>query len=396
MLAEFTPNERNTLRLTAVGHLGAHFAMLVFPTVAVAIARSEGIPLDVVLGWSFYGYLLFGLGGLPVGLLTDHFRARWVVRIGVVGLGASMLAVGASSPGESLALSLAIVGLFASLYHPAGLGLISRTVRARGTALGINGIFGNIGIAGAPIAAEIAISFWGWRGAYVALGGVLLILGLAVSFLPIEEPEPGRESRDDGHHESGERVRLFAILLVAMMLGGLSYRGNTVAQPAYYAENVGFLGYGAATSLVYALGTVGQYVGGRLADRYDLRVLYVGFHLASLPFVLAMSALSEAPLLVAASAFVFFSLGMQPIENSLVARFTPDRWRSTGYGLKFSVVFGVGALSVKGVEWFLVRYSLASVFVAISGVVALICCVAGFLAWRTRGKPILNSQLSSS
>ena len=74
----------STLRLTAVGHLGAHFAMLVYPTVAVAIARSEGIALDVVLGWSFYGYLLFGLGGLPVGLLTDHFRARWVVRIGVV------------------------------------------------------------------------------------------------------------------------------------------------------------------------------------------------------------------------------------------------------------------------------------------------------------------------
>jgi hypothetical protein len=112
--------------------------------------------------------------------------------------------------------------------------------------------------------------------------------------------------------------------------------------------------------------------------------------------VLAMSALTEAPLLVAASGFVFFSVGMQPIENSLVARFTPDRWRSTGYGLKFSVVFGLGALSVKGVEWLMVNYSLASVFLAISAVVGLLCCVAAYLAWRTRGAPILNSEVVSS
>jgi FSR family fosmidomycin resistance protein-like MFS transporter len=396
MLSQFTPNEKNTLRLTAVGHFGAHFAMLIYPTAAVAIARQEGIPLDVVLGWSFFGYLVFGLGGVPVGLLTDHFRARWVVRIGVVGLGGALMAVSGASPGSSLAGSLIVVGAFASLYHPAGLGLISRTVRARGTALGINGIFGNIGIAGAPIATEFAIAAWGWRGAYFALGAVLLVVGIAVSFLSIEEPKLGDESRDDGHHASRERIVLFAILLMAMMLGGLSYRGNTVAQPAYYAENVSFLGYGTATSLVYLLGTVGQYFGGRLADRHDLRILYLGFHLASLPFVLAMSALTEAPLLVAASGFVFFSVGMQPIENSLVARFTPDRWRSTGYGLKFSVVFGLGALSVKAVEWLMVNYSLASVFLAISAVVGLLCCVAAYLAWRTRGSPILNSEVVAS
>ena len=93
MLSQFTPNEKNTLRLTAVGHFGAHFAMLIYPTAAVAIARQEGIPLDVVLGWSFFGYLVFGLGGVPVGLLTDHFHARWVVRIGVVGLGGALMAV---------------------------------------------------------------------------------------------------------------------------------------------------------------------------------------------------------------------------------------------------------------------------------------------------------------
>jgi len=387
---KFSRNEIHTLRLTAVGHFGAHFAMLVYPTAAVAIARQEGLPLDVVLGWSFLGYFVFGLGALPIGFLTDHVRARWVVRLGVLGLGPAMTLVATSRPGPGLAAALACVGLMASLYHPAGMGLISRTVRSRGTALGINGVFGNVGIAGAPVLTEIAAATWGWRGAYVAIGVLLLVLGTAVSFAPIEEPAPGTSTVDDDHHESGERTKLFVVLLIAMTLGGFSYRANTVAQPAYYAERVHFMGYGAATSLAYVLGTLGQYVGGRLADRYDLRILYVAFHAVSIPFVASMAMLSEAPLLAAGAAFVFFSIGMQPIENSLVARFTPDRWRSTGYGLKFSVVFGIGALSVRGVSMMIASYTVAAVFLAIAVVVAMLTAVAAALAWRTRGRPILN------
>ncbi|MFQ5478419.1 MAG: MFS transporter [Candidatus Binatia bacterium] len=387
----FSTNEKHTLQLTAVGHFGAHFAMLVFPTVAVFIASQEGLALETVLGWSFAGYLLFGLGALPIGVLADHLRAVWVVRTGVVGTGVALMAVSLAEPGPGLAVALALVGVFASLYHPAGLGLISRTVAARGRALGINGIFGNVGIAGAPLAAELACGAWGWRGAYLALGALMLAFGLMVAFRRIDEPEPGELSGDDGHHESGERMKLFAILMVAMTLGGLSYRANTVAQPAYFAERVDYFGHGVATSMVYALGILGQYVGGRLADRHDLRVLYLCFHGLSLPFVLAMALLSGLPLIGSAALFVFFSIGMQPIENSLVARFTPDRWRCTGYGLKFSVVFGVGALSVGGVRLLLQSYGLAAVFLAVGGVVGLLVCIASWLAFRTRAAPILNA-----
>ena len=299
MAASFSPNERRTLALTAVGHFGAHFAMLAYPTAAVAIAREESLPLGLVLGWSFLGYLIFGLGALPVGFLTDHMRARWVVRTGVIGVGVAMLMVARAPADASLVSALALVGLFASLYHPAGLGLISRTVRARGTALGINGVFGNVGIAAAPIATELVSGAMGWRGAYLALGAFLLAAGVAVSFLPIAEPPPGSQARDEHHHQGRERRTLFLILMVAMTLGGLSYRANTVAQPAYFAERVPQIGYGVATSMVYVVGTIGQYLGGRVADRYDLRILYLGFHLLSLPFVLAMSVLAGLSLLAA-------------------------------------------------------------------------------------------------
>ena len=392
----FTANERNTLALTAVGHFGVHFAMLVFPTAAIVIARAEGLALETVIGWSFAGYLIFGLGALPVGLLTDHLRARWVVRASVLGIGPALMAVAWAEPGASMAAALAVVGLFASLYHPPGLGLISRTITARGTALGINGVFGNLGIAMAPALTEAAAAVWGWRGAYLSLGLALGALGLAVAFLPITEPPLVADQGGQRAWSNRKRLLLFAVLMSAMTLGGLSYRAATVAQPAYFAERINLMGYGAATSLVYMLGTLGQFLAGRMADRHDLRLLYFGFHAISLPLVLSMAFLHQSALLAAASAFIFFSIGMQPVENSLVARFTPERWRSTGYGLKFSVVFGVGALSVRAVEAFILNYSLAHVFMGVAVVVAGIVTIAGLLAWLTRGRPITNPGAQGS
>ncbi len=115
-------------------------------------------------------------------------------------------------------------------------------------------------------------------------------------------------------------------------------------------------------SLIYVVSAIGQLAGGRLADRYDLRWMYLSFHALSLPFVIFMGVLNQQLLVVAAALYVFFALGMQPIENSLVAKFTPEKWRSTGYGIKFILVFGVGALAVYIVGWIKESWSFEAVY----------------------------------
>ncbi len=387
---KFSRNELNSLQLTCVGHFGCHFAMLVFPAAAIVLAKQEGFPFDKVIGWSFLGFFIFGLGGLPVGLLADRLKARWVVVTCVLGLGPAMMLVALAQPGRQLILALAVVGLFASLYHPAALGLLSRTHARRGTALGINGIFGNFGIALAPILTMFTAQAWGWRGAYLASGVLLLLLGLAVAFRRVDEPILGQAIPEEHGRDSADHLKLFILLLVAMTFGGLGYRAATVALPAYFDERIPFIGYGVATTLVYIVGAVGQYYGGRLADRHDLSVLYLVFHALSLPFVFCMAALAGAPLLGVAGMFLLFNLGMQPIENSLVARFTPDRWRSTGYGLKFTLTFSIGAFAVWGVESIIAKSTLAHVFPAIGGVMFLVVVTASLIVWRTRGQKLLN------
>jgi predicted MFS family arabinose efflux permease len=382
--------ERNVLVVTGVAHAATHFAELMFPTLAVVVAREQGLPLDVVLGWSFVGYLLFGLGALPGGYLADHVGARPVVLASLLGIGGACLVASFTTPGVPLAAALALLGLFGSLYHPAGMGLITRAVRARGRGLAINGIFGNVGIALTPAVTGALATQLGWAWTFRVAGLVLLAIGVACACLPIDEPATSvTASTHAASHDMNGAWLPIVLLCVAAALGGVSYRGNTLVQPAFFAERVSFLSFGVATSSIYLIGIVGQYLGGMAADRFDLRWGYLGFHLASLPALLAMGALWGVPLLGAASVFVFFSLGMQPIENSLFARLTSERWRSTGYGFKFVLTFGVGSTAVWLVRCAEGSYGLAAVFGVLAGVVALLCLsILLLIAVTTRPAPV--------
>jgi MFS family permease len=376
-------NERNVLLLTGVGHFTTHFFELMFPTLAVALARQSDISIDVVFGWSFFGYLLFGLTALPAGLLANRIGGRLLLLVSLFGLGVAALAASEAESGRALTVCLAAMGAFAGVYHPVGMSLIARTIDARGRGLGINGMFGNAAIALTPLITAALCMRVGWQDTYRLVGYAMCTLAVACAFLPVEEPPPARRASVSATAPP-IAWRPLAVLFLAAALAGVSYRGNTLLQPAYFASRVTELGYGAATSLAYGLGLAGQYVGTRLADRYDLRRLYLGFHAASLPALLAMTALGGLPLVFAAALFVFFSLGMQPIENRLFAQLTPPHRRATFYGLKLAGTFGVGSLAVYLVRWADGVGGLSYAILCLAGVVVLILAAAASLVAMER------------
>ncbi|HZP40843.1 MAG TPA: MFS transporter [Candidatus Binatia bacterium] len=369
-MARFSASERHVLALTGVAHAATHFAELVYPTLAVVLARDTGIPLEHVLGWSFAGYLLFGLGALPAGYLADRLGERRLVLGGLVGMGLAAGAAGASRPGAPLAAALAVLGLAASVYHPAGMALISRAVRARGRALGVNGIFGSLGIAGTPVVTAVVAQRFGWQATFLGSGVVLLAFAAVLARLPIAaRSAPAAAARAPAIRTTTAAA---AALNLAAVFSGIVYRAGTIAQPAYFAERVAVVGFGAATTLAYLMGVLGQWVGGLVADHRDLRWSYFAFHLATVPALLVMSRTHGATLLVAAAVFTFAGLGMQPIENSLFAHFTPARWRSTGFGVKFVLSSGVGSLGVWLVRAVREAWGMAAVFQVLAVVVGLL------------------------
>lgn len=396
-------SERSILTVTCFGHFMTHFNMLFFPALVLPLTQHLQMGMPQVLGLSFWMYLLFGLTALPWGLASDRLGSKPMLVLFFGGAGLSGLAASfwLESP-AAFSLALAGLGLFSGIYHPAGLGLISKGVSRVSMGMGINGMFGNLGLALGPLSAGLLNWLWGPAAAYLGLGLLNLAGAVLLLLLPVQEPGDGQA----GQGESQGHLKAFLILLVAMMLGGLAYRGATVVLPAYLElktpQLTDALGQAAAavfpqgasanlvataiTSAIFLLGIGAQYLGGRAGERYDPRWGYFVCHGLALPAALLMALASELGLVLAAMFYLFFLLGMQPLENTLVARLSPVSFRHSAYGAKFVLTFGIGAVAVELAGWAQGIWGLESVFVGLGLVSACLVATIVLLIKKT-GRP---------
>ncbi len=385
MNKSLNPVERRILVVTCFGHFMSHYNMLVFPAIVLPLAGVMDMEMAKVLGLSFWMYLLFGLSALPWGLIGDRWGGKTLMMVMFLGAGLSGLAAAFSvtSP-TGLAIAMAGIGLFSGVYHPIGLGLISKGVGRLSVAMGYNAVFGGLGLVLAPLVSGIVNWLSGPMAVFVVLG-LLNIAGIGImAILPLGEA-PKRTASTSA--SANGMLGAFLILLVAMMVGGMAYRGATVILPSYLelrspdllARLYGILGgeisgnlfATTVTAVVYTVGMIGQYIGGHVGERYEERYSYLFFHTMVIVPAFLMAFAWNLPLIGLAFVYFFFLLGMQPIENTLVARFTPERLHHSAYGMKFILTFGVGALAVKLAEWIELTWGVWATFIAL-GIMSLI------------------------
>ncbi len=394
------PDERKIITVTCFGHFMSHFNMMVFPVLVLPLTSFYHMGFARVIDLSFLMYLFFGVSALPWGFVTDRLGARKMLATFFAGAGicALLAAFFIKSPWW-FSFYLAGVGIFSGIYHPAGLGLISKGVREIGKGLGYNGMAGNLGLAVSPLITGLINYLWGPRAAYVFLGLFNLVgLGLLV-FLKI--PDLKQTSVAARKAGGNGMLKAFAILCVAMMLGGIAFRGLTVTLPSLFelrnptllkslAHAFSFFKSPNVTasllsSMVFLIGVFGQYAGGYIADHTDLRKAYITFHSLAFFGALGMAVSTNVTLVVVAVLYAFFLLGMQPIENTLVARYTPVKLRHAAYGTKFILTFGVGSLAVRLVGWVKASWSIQAVFYVMSLVSLCIVITIFVLILATRG-----------
>jgi MFS family permease len=391
--------ERRTLIITCFGHFMSHFNMLAFPALVLPLSGHMDLDVARILELSFWMYLLFGITALPWGMAADRIGGSPLMRLYFLGAGVCSLgaALWIDSPAH-LSLALAGLGLFSGIYHPVGLGMISKGVSRMSLALGYNGMFGNLGLATAPILTGILNWLWGPSAAYLVLAG-LNLLGFAIMILlPLDLSEGEAGATPPLEADKGMPSAFF-ILLFAMMLGGLAYRGATVLMPTYFelkntgiAETFSRISAGAlstnltatlVTSAIYLVGVVGQYTGGRIAEGRDPRVAYLAFHAVCVAAAFLMGVTSDLPLVGFSLCYFFFLLGGQPIENTLVARFAPRRLHHSAYGTKFILTFGVGALAVPLVGNIQASWGMEACFPALGTMSLGLVAVAYLLVRKT-------------
>lgn len=349
------PSPRLTLAFSCLGHAYMHMFAAFYFVIVLDLERAWGLPYHEVVGLWTVGALLVGLGALPAGWLGDRWSAPGMMVIMFVGMGACAMACGLAQGPAQMFVGLSALGLFASIYHPVGIAWVVRSALPRGRALGINGIFGSIGVATAGVVAGGLIDWHGWRAAFIVPGVASTVTGVVLLYLwrigvVIDRSVAGEHENTPGPEE---RVRAFAVLVLTMWSMALIFQSTQAALPKLFSlrlDNLvgeGAFGVGALVAVVYSIAGLAQFAGGFLADRYPLKVVYVlGLALQG-PALLFVAQLTGAPLVLAAVMAIFLNVGILPSENLLLARYTPARHRSMAFGAKFVLAFASAPLALQ-------------------------------------------------
>ncbi|WP_295136321.1 MFS transporter [uncultured Reyranella sp.] len=363
------------LLFSSIGHALMHMMTAFYAVIVLTLAVSWNLPAEDLLRLYAPATILLGVVSLPAGWASDRFGAPAMMVVMFLGLGLSSIACGLVPTGDTLALSLALcgIGTFGAFYHSVGIGWVIRTAKEQGHAMGVNGLWGSAGLALYGIVPGVLITLASWRAAFIVPGIVCLAVG-AVLWAQIRQGKVGdRPMPQAKGTQVGRRDfwRVFSVLSVTMALEGVIWQAvmfgaamvfEVKLAPEISALRDGLASWGVATqivlwvglatSMIYVVSGVAQYaMGRRIVDRYPLKATYV---VASALQVIAMLALAMGNgyvALLGAIGSAVLSSAAGPIENILIARYTPSRYHGLGFGAKFVVAFGAGPLAILLIAW---------------------------------------------
>ncbi|MDF1794436.1 MAG: MFS transporter [Thalassobaculaceae bacterium] len=336
-------------------HFFTHYFLLIFPTAALAIAAAWGISFADLLLLGTPLYVMFALGTVPAGWLGDRVDRLVLIAAFFLGGGASCVWIAAATGPDALATGLGALGLFAALYHPVGLALVTGSGRRSGRALAINGVFGNMGLAGAAAGTGVLAQLWGWPAAFAVPGALSILIGLTLlsragfrsdSRQPVDNPHgiiaspaPPRTQRN-----------VAAVVCVSALLGGLIFNVVTISLPKFLDERLAGAGsdlawIGAATGMVFALAALAQLPVGELLDRVGARPVLCFLVAAQAVLFLTMSQATGWPVLALALFLVTAIFAEIPITTWLLGRYLGPGIRSRAISLEYVLSLGVGSAS---------------------------------------------------
>ena len=392
-----TQSSEHTQALTVmvfsnVGHSFSHMFTVLYATAVLYLPKVFNLPYGELLGLSSLGLVLFGVAALPAGWLGDRWSQIGMMVIYFLGIGVGAIVVGYAEGPQGLFIGLTLIGLFASIYHPVGIAWIVAWAKKQGMALGVNGVFGNIGSAAAPVFVGLMIDFVTWRAAFIIPGVLSLIAGCALLAAWrlgwVSDVTRDRVAADAP--DSSAFVRVFVILTITMACTGFVYTGLTNTMPKVMEMGLSkalassYTEIGIYVGIVTGLSSLSSLAGGWMADRYSARAIYIVFWLLQVPLLFIIVSLSDGSLLLGILLVMCFLLAFAAAENMLVARYTPFRWRAVAYGAKFVLALGIGGLTVHLAGWLFDRDGGFDFLFVLFGAAALLAGAAAFLLPASR------------
>ena len=362
-----------------ISHFLDHFIMLIFAKAAYDAGRHFGMSYDEIIIYGVAGFILFGAVAPLAASLADRFSRSLLLVIYHFGIGLAAILAGFAQTVWQLSAAIGLIGVFASIYHPVGIAMLIKSNRRIGFRLGINGVFGNMGVAAAPLIAGILLTMGDWRLCFILPGIFCLIYGFAFIIALEEEyqlPTPKKQVKKSGFSPNW-KLALAAVFL-STASGGFVFSAMTFVVPRYFEISMASISSSVAitgllASLVYACASFTQIAVGWIIDRVEPKWVLFGIGIGQIFFIFLTSQFTDYALFFAMLIAMSFVFGQIPITDTILSRYVPDEWRAKALSLKFmlNLVVGAAVLPICGI---LLQSGIlmSSLFVILSCIAALV------------------------
>ncbi len=386
-----------------LGHFLDHLFTLVFATVAALVLYSEWhVGYAELLAYATPGFFAFGVFSLPAGWLADKWSRDGMMSVFFIGIGIASIVTSFAQTPFQIGLGLFVIGMFAAIYHPVGLAIVTMKWRDTGMRIAMNGVWGNLGVACAALITGFLIDNSGWRMAFVLPGIFSISLGFLYIALradtiktehkakkPVELKRPTRTSSV----QRDMMLRVTIIVFFVTAIGSVIFQATTFALPKIFDERMqnfafevsGYLsttfGYGdggiativgSLTFIVFTLASLAQLIVGSLLDRNGPRNIFLAVIILQIIFFSLMPGLSDGFAFLAALGFMLGVFGEIPIVDYMIGKTASGANRARIYGLRYVVSFTALASALPLIAYIYNGWGFDRLFQILSGAAVLL------------------------
>lgn len=404
--------DRAYFLLLNIGHFLDHLFMLVFATVAALALHLEwGIGYAELLAYATPGFFAFGVFALPAGWLADRWSRDGMMVVFFIGAGVMSILTGFAQSPLQIGAGLFLIGVFAAIYHPVGLAIVTMTWRNSGMRIAANGVWGNLGVASAALITGYLIDHGGWRIAFWLPGVVSILVGCAYLALRwdgigVERAERRKAPASAAFtlDPSARRLLIWvsAVVFLTTAVSSIVFQSTTFALPKMLDESLSGLAQdladwidgaavgqgdvatviGALAFIVFAVASMAQLVVGVMLDRYGPRRVFMAVATIQLVFFAMMPGLEDTAALIVALGFMLGAFGQIPINDFMIGKMASGPARARIYGIRYVVSFTVLAASLPLIALVYGNWGFDTLFLVLAGCAFIILAAVSTLPER--------------